>query len=205
MEIYREHEKEFAKYLSNANKKISQFSAESLDYLLVEAKQILDDANKMLNAMENDLRGMGSQEAGQLQRKFLNSKENLQTARSSLALARDKKESDNLMGNQSSQKREKMLSNNQILQETGEILDGTNRLAIETEGIGYDALNQLKGQRRVIGNIGEKVNDVGVNITKANRVITTMNNRRICMKLMMMATILLLIIAFAICLYIKLG
>jgi Snare region anchored in the vesicle membrane C-terminus. len=98
-----------------------------------------------------------------------------------------------------------MLTNNQILQETGDILENTHKIAIESEGLGFDALNELKGQRRKINIIGEKVQDVGTNITKANRIIKTMDNRRICMKIVMMATILLLIIALAICLYIKIG
>lgn len=205
MEIFREHEKEFGKCLTNANRKLTQFSNDEDSDLLMQAKSCIDDAEKMLNSMENDLRGMGSQEANQLQRKFFNNKEALLNAKQALTNARDKKDSEMLMGKQESNKREKMLSNNQLLQETGDILQSTNRIAIETEGIGYDALNELKTQRRVINNIGEKVNDVGANISRANRVITVMNNRRICMKIMMMGTILLLVIAFAICLYIKIG
>ena len=205
MEIYREHEKEFGKYLANANRKLTQYSTDDNADLLLQAKSSLDDADKMLSSMENDLRGMGSQEAGQLKRKFANNKESLQTLKYAVSNAREKKESEALMGKQEPNKREKMLSNNHILQETGDILESTNRLAIETEGIGYDALNELKGQRRVINNIGEKVNDVGTNITRANRVIKTMSNRAMCMKIMMMGTILLLVIAFAICLYIKIG
>jgi Snare region anchored in the vesicle membrane C-terminus/Vesicle transport v-SNARE protein N-terminus len=206
MEIYRDHEKEFSKYLSLANKKLNQFmTEEDSDGLLIEVKSCIDDAEKLINILENDLRGMGGQESSQFKKRFDNSKENLQKLKNSYAPARDKKEKQNLIGSQDRYKRDKMLSNNELVQQTGDILESTNRLAAETEVIGYTALNDLKGQRKVINNIGEKVNDVGINVTKANRVISVMNKRRIVMKLMMMATIVLLTIAFAICLYIKLG
>jgi hypothetical protein len=101
--------------------------------------------------------------------------------------------------------REKMLTNNQILQETGDVLDSAQRIAIETEALGSDTVHTLKKQRKQIQEIGEKVNDVGANVTRADRVVLTMNNRRICIKLIMIVTILLLTIAFGITLYIKVG
>ena len=180
-------------------------SEDGPDYLIAEAKKFADEAERQLNIMENDLRSMASNESAQLQKKFLNCKENLGQLKSSLLSAREKKDKDALIGSGTNNTREKMLTNNQILQETGDILENTHKIAIESEGLGFDALNELKGQRRKINIIGEKVQDVGTNITKANRIIKTMDNRRICMKIVMMATILLLIIALAICLYIKIG
>ncbi|OMJ85864.1 hypothetical protein SteCoe_12705 [Stentor coeruleus] len=206
MEIYRGHEQEFSKYISSANRKLNQYNSEGgSDNLLSETRTALSEATKLVNMMENDLYGLGSNEASQLQNKFKKNKETLENLKNQLASAKDKKDREDLMGKNESSKREKMLTNNQILQETGDVLESTNKLAIETEGIGYDALNSLKGQRRQILGIGEKVNDVGANVSKADRIVFTMNNRRICMKIIMMGTIVLLVIAFAICLYIKLG
>ena len=206
MEIYKDHEKEFSKCISAANRKLNTLNTEeSKDYVFNDCKQSIDEAGRHLNMMENDLRGLGSQEASQLQGRFQRHKETLANIRQQLNSARDKKEREELMPSGPSGQRDKMLSNNEILQETGDILESTHRVAIETETLGNDTLHTLKKQRKQIQGIGEKVNDVGANVTKADRLVFTMNNRRICMKIMMMATILLLIVAFAICLYIKVG
>ena len=206
MEIYKDHEKEFSKCISAANRKLNTLNTEeSKDYVFNDCKQSIDEAGRQLNMMENDLRGLGSQEASQLQGRFQRHKETLANIRQQLNSARDKKEREELMPSGPSGQRDKMLSNNEILQETGDILESTHRVAIETETLGNDTLHTLKKQRKQIQGIGEKVNDVGANVTKADRLVFTMNNRRICMKIMMMATILLLIVAFAICLYIKVG
>lgn len=206
MEIYKDHEKEFSKCISTANRKLNMINTEeSKDYIFNDCKQSIDEAGRLLTMMENDLRGLGSHEASQLQGRFQRHKETLQNVRQQLNLARDKKEKEDLMPSGPSGQREKMLTNNEILQETGDILESTHRVAIETETLGNDTLHTLKKQRKQIQGIGEKVNDVGANVTKADRLVFTMNNRRICMKIMMMATILLLIVAFAICLYIKVG
>lgn len=206
MEIYKDHEKEFSKCISAANRKINAISSEeSGDYVFNDCKQSLDEAGRLINMMENDLRGLGSNEASQLQGRFQRHKETLQSVRQQFNSAKDRKDRDALMPSGPSGQREKMLTNNEILQETGDILEDTHKIAIETEVLGNDALHSLKKQRKQIQDIGEKVNDVGANVTRADRIVFTMNNRRICMKIMMMVTILFLVIAFAICLYIKLG
>jgi uncharacterized protein involved in exopolysaccharide biosynthesis len=206
MEIYKDHEKEFSKCISNANRKLAMLSSEeSGDYILNDTKQSLDEAGRLVSMMENDLRGLGSHEASQLQGRFQRHKENLANLRQQLASARNKKDKDELFASGQNAQREKMLTNNQILQETGDVLDSANRIAVETEALGNDTVHALKKQRKQIQDIGEKVNDVGANVTRADRLVLTMNNRRICIKLIMMLTILLLTIAFGIVLYIKVG
>jgi hypothetical protein len=71
MDFYRDHEREFTKSLSAANKKVSQYvSEDGPDYLIAEAKKFADEAERQLNIMENDLRSMASNESAQLQKKF---------------------------------------------------------------------------------------------------------------------------------------
>ena len=206
MEIYKDHEKEFSKCISTANRKLAMMSSEdSSDYIYNDTKQSLDEAGRIISMMENDLRGLGSHESSQLQGRFQRHKETLANVRQQLMSARDKRDKEDLMASGQNTQREKMMTNNQILQETGDVLDSAQRIAIETEALGNDTVHTLKKQRKQIQDIGEKVNDVGANVTRADRVVLTMNNRRICIKLIMIVTILLLTIAFGITLYIKVG
>jgi cell division protein FtsX len=108
------------------------------------------------------------------------------------------------MGGHSDDPREKLLGSNEVLQDTGETLDRTLKVGLSSEQMANDTLNDLKRQRGQIIGINEKVNDVGTNVNSANRLITRMDRRRIWMKLMMLVTIFLLLIANAVVLYIKL-
>lgn len=88
-----------------------------------------------------------------------------------------------------------LLNGNQILAETGDLLDDTLKVGLETEQIGGSTLNTLKEQRKQIQNIDSGVNDVDQNLNKANAILTTMDRRRLCMKCIMIVMIIVLIIA----------
>lgn len=157
--------------------------------------------------MENQIYSLSAQQSNQYSKRIQRHNENLRTVKKNLEDEMSKKGKVELFGKagSTSDQREKLLTNNEVLQVSGETLENTLKIGIESEQIAIDTMNNLKKQRGQILNINEKVNDVGVNITIANRTITTMDRRRIAMKMIMMATIVLLVIAFVICLYIKIA
>ena len=206
VELFKAYETDFSKYLSAANKKISASNqGKNLDNALADAARDIKDAEHWLKQMENQIFSLPAQQSSQYQKRIQRYNENLRTVKKSLEEEQGKKGKVELFGKAGSDPREKLLTNNEILQDSGETLENTLKVGIESEQIAIDTMNNLKKQRGQIVNINEKVNDVGHNVTKANRTITTMDRRRIVMKLLMMGTIVLLIIAFAICLYIKVG
>ena len=147
--------------------------------------------------MENQIYSLSAQQSNQYSKRIQRHNENLRTVKKNLEDEMSKKGKVELFG--------KAGSTSEVLQVSGETLENTLKIGIESEQIAIDTMNNLKKQRGQILNINEKVNDVGVNITIANRTITTMDRRRIAMKMIMMATIVLLVIAFVICLYIKIA
>ena len=110
-----------------------------------------------------------------------------------------------LIGNRMDDPREKLLTNNEIIQASGEGLERAHKLGLESEQIGYDVMHNLKSQRKQVGGISDKVEDVGSNVRKANNLITTMDRRRIWMKITMLGIIILLILAICLVLILKLG
>lgn len=206
VELFKAYESDFSKYLAAANKKLSSISqGKSSDTLLAEIGRDIKDAEHWLKQMENQIYSWPPQQSSQYQKRIQRYHENLRTVKKNLEEEQGKKGKVELFGKAGADPREKLLTNNEILQSSGEILENTLKVGIESEQIAIDTVNNLKKQRGQIQNINEKVNDVGHNVTKANRVITVMDRRRIAIKLLMMGTIVLLVIAFAICLYIKLG
>lgn len=206
VELFKAYESDFSKYYSSANKKLSAISqGKGNDALYNEVNRDIKDAEHWLKQMENQIYSMPSQQSSQYQKRIQRYNENIRTVKKNLEDEQDKKGKVQLFGKSATDPREKLLTNNEILQDSGEVLENTLKIGIESEQIAIETVNNLKKQRGQIVNINEKVNDVGHNVTKANRVIGVMDRRRIAIKLLMMGTIVLLVIAFCICIYIKLG
>mmetsp|Transcript_7682 Transcript_7682/g.11311 ORF Transcript_7682/g.11311 Transcript_7682/m.11311 type:complete len:208 (-) Transcript_7682:26-649(-) len=205
-ELFKGYEKDFSKHLASANKKISSLSSGlNTKNLLSEAKQELSEAEHWLRQMESELFTLPPQLANQFQPRLNRHKENVQGLKKNIESEETRSNKKDLLGKSAQNEREKLLTNNEILQDSGEGLERTLRLGLESEQLGNDTMNNLKKQRGQIQNINERVNDVGTNLNKANRVITTMDRRRVWMKLVMILTIILLLVAIGIVLVIKLG
>jgi vesicle transport through interaction with t-SNAREs 1 len=206
VELIKAYEADYSKYLSAANKKLSALSqGKPSEAALAEVSRDIKDAEHWLKQMENQMYSLSAQQSAQYQKRLQRYNENLRNAKRTYDDELNKKGKVELFGKAGYDSREKLLTTNEILQESGDTLEETLKIGIESEEIAIETVNNLKKQRGQILGINEKVNDVGTNVTKANRTISTMDKRRIVMKLMMMATIVLLVIAFCICLYMKLG
>jgi hypothetical protein len=162
------------------------------------------EADKSLKQFENELRASPPNIATQYQQRLKRHQENLSQLKRTLAGEEQRRQRRDLVGGVDDDPRERLLAANEILQDTGESLDRTLKVGLESEQMANDTLNELKRQRGQIIGINEKVNDVGTNVNSANRVIGRMDRRRIWMKLMMLITIVLLLVANAVVLYIKL-
>mmetsp|Transcript_19349 Transcript_19349/g.19336 ORF Transcript_19349/g.19336 Transcript_19349/m.19336 type:complete len:182 (-) Transcript_19349:116-661(-) len=179
-ELFKGYENDFSKYIASANKKIALLpSAPKPDAILAEAKHDIQDAEHWLRQMESEILTMPAQLSSQYQPRLKRHQENLLQLKKSLSSEQTRKNKVDLMGKTGPDGREKLLNSNEILQESGDTLERTYRLGLESEQIASDALGNLKGQRVQIQKINEKVNDVGSNVNKANRVIGSMNRRRI--------------------------
>jgi vacuolar-type H+-ATPase subunit I/STV1 len=206
VELLKAYETDLSKHVSSANKKLASISGgKSSDSAISDILKDIKDAEHWLKQMENQLFQLPQSLAGQYQKKIQRYQETIKNLKKSLEDEQNKKGKVELFGKAQNDQREKLLTNNEILQSSGDVLEDALKVGIETEQIANDTMHNLKKQRGQIQNINEKVNDVGNNVTKANRTIGVMDRRRICIKLVMMATIVLLVIAFAICLYIKVG
>mmetsp|Transcript_4638 Transcript_4638/g.4527 ORF Transcript_4638/g.4527 Transcript_4638/m.4527 type:complete len:157 (-) Transcript_4638:4-474(-) len=156
--------------------------------------------------MENEIISLPPNVSSQYQPRLKRHQENLLSLKKSLNNEQARKNKVDLMGNAAGvDKRTGLISQNELLQETGETLERTYKVGLDAEATANNTMNVLKVQRKQIQDINEKVNDVGTNVNKANRVITSMDRRRKWMKLIMLVIIILLMIAIAIALYIKVG
>jgi myosin heavy subunit len=153
--------------------------------------------------MEKEYMNISPEIGKQFQGKLKRHKENLVTLKKNLLNEETRKSARELLNSSEGDPRAPLLSGNETLQKSGETLERALKVGNETERLGTDTLNTLKGQRRQIQGINEKVNDVGSNLKQATRVVTVMDRRRLTMKFVMMGIIVMLTIAVLLVLYVR--
>jgi myosin heavy subunit len=205
VELAKGYEQEFIKNLAMVNKKIAGYeSSLNQESALTDIKHGINQADNCLKNMEKEILNLTPQQANLFAPRVKRHTEALATSRKSLREIDFKRSKTDLMGSKREDSRDKLLTGNEILQNSGEALDRINKLAKDTEDIGYQSMDNLKRQRLTIQGINDKTNDVAHNVAFSGRTITEMNSRRLWMKCMMYGIIFLLIAAICILLYIKL-
>lgn len=205
-DMFKSYERDFSKHLAAANKKVSVLSTNPSELLIIEAKEDLLQAERCLKQMENELTTLSPTLAAQYQSRLKRHHENINTLKQSLTQQQFLQNRAALAPHQpGTDKRDKVIAANEVLKFSGDALERAIKAGVESEQIGNDTMNDLFRQRKQLQDINEKVHDVGTNMNKANKVISTMDRRRLCIKLLMYFIILLLIIAIGVVLYIKIG
>jgi myosin heavy subunit len=200
-ELFTSYEKDFIKNIQAANKKLS--APDRHDSMLKLARQDCTEAEHWLILMEKEYMNISPEIGKQFQGKLKRHKENLVTLKKNLLNEETRKSARELLNSSEGDPRAPLLSGNETLQKSGETLERALKVGNETERLGTDTLNTLKGQRRQIQGINEKVNDVGSNLKQATRVVTVMDRRRLTMKFVMMGIIVMLTIAVLLVLYVR--
>jgi vesicle transport through interaction with t-SNAREs protein 1 len=159
-EMFKGYERDFSKHLASANKRISSFSGTApSEGLINEAKDDLQQAERCLKLMENELTSLPPQLASQYQPRIKRHQDNIKALKQSLNQEQLAQNRTALVGQagKTSDKREQLLGANETLQNSGETLERALKLGLETEALGNDTMNDLYRQRKQIQNINEKV------------------------------------------------
>lgn len=99
--------------------------------------------------------------------------------------------------------RQKLLGGVESLHGQKQQLTNTERLANETHDIMREANKELRDQRGIIVNVGQKNNDIRVDLERANSKVRTMRYREVIFKIILYLIILLLFIAIVTTLVVK--
>jgi hypothetical protein len=205
-DMFKSYERDFSKHLAAANKKVSALATSPSDLLVSEAREDLQQAERFLKLMESELDTLSPSIASQYQPRVKRHKENTNTLKQALSneqIAANRA----ALGSQKPniEKRDKLQWANEVLYDSGNTLERAIKVGIETEQIGNDTMNDLYRQRKQLQGMNEQLYDVNTNLKIVNQVVSKMDRRRFCMKLLMYVIILLLIISIAIVIYIKMA
>eukprot|EP00055_Hartaetosiga_balthica_P006778 m.22087 g.22087 ORF g.22087 m.22087 type:complete len:216 (-) comp5421_c0_seq1:1036-1683(-) len=163
---------------------------------LRSAENEVDKADDYINLLIVEARNAPPRERGGMNDKIREYKSTLSSLKRQLTSADERS---NLLGdnpspqNQSMGVRDQMHSNQKTLNKTSSRIANTKRMAYEAQGIGEGVMEDLHGQRETIVRIGGKVQNIDANMSRANKILNSMTRRIMSHKMIMIATIFLLI------------
>ena len=82
-------------------------------------------------------------------------------------------------------------------------LESSRKIALEAESTAIETMTNLRGQRETIKRASMGVQGISSNLTKSNKIITTMTRRAIANKIVMLIVIILILAAIGIVIYVK--
>lgn len=105
--------------------------------------------------------------------------------------------------NLSEEQRQQLLSNQAILQSSGDKLRDATRLATETEGIGSEIMMDLRSQRETLENARQTLFQADSYVDKSIRTLKTMSRRLVANKFISYAIIAVLILLILLVIFSK--
>jgi vesicle transport through interaction with t-SNAREs protein 1 len=224
-EMFQSYEQDFVRLLNKARTTVSSFPADPAqkERMVVDIKRELAEAEKcvrlmQLRQMEIEVSMMPVASRSHLQitvRKYREDIDKMnREIRGQEREISDKRNYNTLMGSRidavtsmqdSNPRNAKLLGAQQMMIDQGLKLDQGKRLALEAEGVAIDTMNNLKMQREQIYRTSNNVREIGENLGKSNRLITTMTRRAMTNKLTMIGIIALLVLAICVVFYLKIS
>lgn len=101
------------------------------------------------------------------------------------------------------EQRQQLLSNHQILQNSGDKLRDATRIATETEGVGSQIMMDLRSQRETLENARQTLFQADSYVDKSVRTLKTMSRRLVANKFISYAIIAVLILLILLVLFSK--
>ncbi|KIO24014.1 hypothetical protein M407DRAFT_104260 [Tulasnella calospora MUT 4182] len=220
--LFESYEQDFQTIVSSIRQKVEveavAQTGEQRKATLRFVEMELDEADEMVSQMEVEIQGMPQSIKSKYQSRVKSSKAELQkwkkqakdlhfsgarqelfAGRSNAAAADDPYADDEVRS-----QRTRLLQGNQTLAESTRRLEDSQRIALETEGIGADILTNLRQQRGQIENARDQLQQADGSINKASGTLKGMIRRMYQQKIVTGAIITVLVLLILIILWEKL-
>jgi len=188
-DLFADYEKQFGVLSSDITAKIAKIpnlANEEKKNVVSDVEQRFEESQELLEQMDLEVRGMGSENKSKFSGKLKNYKEEVQrlevdlrkakiafsdheTARAELLAGDD-------MGHSEDQ-RSRLLDNTEKMERSSRRLDDGIRMCVETEDIGNDILQNLERDRETITRTRDRLRYTDGNIGKSSRILSGMMRR----------------------------
>ncbi|XP_063691591.1 vesicle transport through interaction with t-SNAREs homolog 1A-like [Bolinopsis microptera] len=164
--------------------------------LLEEAKDLIDQIEVESHAATGDQRRQITMNVVNYKRDYETHVKNLRKAR--LSYTDESEQRNELLGNEH---KNTMTNNSEKLERSSKRLEDGYRMAMETEEIGQNVLNNLAQDREKINNARNRLNNVDSTLTQSSRLLNNMYRRVIQNKAMMFVIGLIIVVIIVLALY----
>eukprot|EP00127_Corallochytrium_limacisporum_P006848 Clim_evm63s236 gene=Clim_evmTU63s236 len=170
-----------------------------------EASQLVDQIEMELRELSPQDRAQRSQTLDMLRGELEDLEKELEEAKRNPATERDERGA--LFGDMDStnpdEQRARLLDNTERVQQMGTRLDDAYRVAIETEQVGQDTLNDLYSQRETLHRARNTLKSTESDMKKAQRILNAMFRRIMQNKIIMYGLIAFVVIVFLVIVFTK--
>lgn len=164
--------------------------------LLEEAKDLIDQIEVESHAASGDARKQITMNVANYRRDYETHCKNLR--KSKMSYTDEAETRHELLGNEH---KNSMATNSERLERSSKRLDDGYRMALETEEIGQNVLNNLAQDREKINNARNRLNNVDSSLTQSSRLLNNMYRRVIQNKALMFVIGLVIIVIICLALY----
>ncbi|CAO3630608.1 unnamed protein product [Cunninghamella blakesleeana] len=199
-DTFNGYEQDFQTIQANFNKTVDNISASSN-----VAEKELSEANEIITQLERELLNVPTPSRVRLQARLRLLKSEAEKMKRDLRRAtlapQAKQNREDLIGIDMEgdldtaviDQRQRLLNGTERLGESSRRLEGSHRLALETESIGVNILNTLKGQRETLVRTRDTLGEADSYIDKSSRTLKVMARRMATNKIIIGVIILVLV------------
>jgi len=209
------YEKQFGQLTSDVTVKLGSINesrgAEKKSLISATERQ-LDEAQELLEQMDLEVRELPNSERGKLMNRvksYQNEFNNLETKLKKLkltSLTNPSKLREDFLAYEDSgvdDQKTRLLDNSERLENSSRRLDVGYRVATETEKIGQDILDNLHRDRETLTRSRQRLREGNANIGKSSRVLTSMMNRIMQNRLIMLLTMMSVVVMIVVFIYLS--
>lgn len=182
---------------------VTSLEGEARQSTLRDIESLLDELKEILESMDTEIGGLPSDQRASFNSKTRAYKQQLSVQETTLKKLEDDEDRRVLFGNRDSNpnssgqgfdQRQSLLKNQASLGRASDRLRESQRVANETEGVGANILNNLRGQREQLLNSRNTLMEADGYVDKSIRTLRTMSRRMAANKLISYSIIAVLII-----------
>lgn len=192
--------------ITNRIGKIPKLSGEEKKQMVINVEKQLEEAKELLEQMDLEVREIPAQSRGMYSNRMRSYKQEMSKLEADFKRSRiaysDEVRNELLGddGNSSESQRAHLLDNTERLERSSRRLEAGYQIAVETEQIGQNILENLNQDREKIQRARERLRETDTNLGKSSRILTGMLRRIIQNRLLVivLGTIIVFTIALAI-------
>ncbi|WFD37478.1 t-SNARE VTI1 [Malassezia japonica] len=218
-ELFESYASDFAQLVDSVRDRIkadvSKLSADARRSALQHAEAEAEEANELLMQMEIEVKSFPQSVRERYTGKLRDLKSDYeklqrdikaqrQPSNSGSGLPVDSYTDGDLEADEAPSQRQRLLQGTSLLEQGTERLQASTRLALETEDIGANILQDLRGQREQIEHSRDTLHGANTHIDRSSRTLQRMIRRAKQQKIVTMAIVVVLVLLILLILYSKL-